>query len=164
MRDIEPVTAAHQLRQAFGCFPSGVTALCGYRDGEPVGLAASSFTSVSMEPPLVSVCIQHTSTTWPKLREQRRLGLSVLAEGQDEICARLASKDGDRFAGMDWVASDDGSVFVDGATLWLDCTIHQEVTFGDHDIVLLGIEGLSAVPDTSPLVFHASRFRRLAGI
>lgn len=164
MRGIEPVTAANQLRQAFGCFPSGVTAVCARRDGEPMGLAASSFTSVSVQPPLVSVCIQHTSTTWPKLREQPRLGLSVLAEDQDEICARLASKEGERFAGMDWFASDDGSVFVDDATLWLDCTIHDEVTCGDHDIVLLRIHGLSAAPDTSPLVFHASRFRRLAGI
>ncbi|MEU3509697.1 flavin reductase family protein [Streptomyces longwoodensis] len=164
MRTIEPVTAPQQLRQAFGCFPSGVTALCAYRDGEPIGLAASSFTSVSMEPPLVSVCLQHTSTTWPKLREQPRLGLSVLAEGQDEICARLARKEGDRFAGTEWFASESGSVFVEGATLWLDCTIHEEVTSGDHDIVLLRIQGLSAVPDTSPLVFHASRFRRLASI
>ncbi|GAA3310536.1 flavin reductase family protein [Streptomyces cinereospinus] len=165
MRGIEPVSAApDQLRRAFGCFPSGVTAVCARSDGEPVGIAASSFTSVSMRPPLVSVCIQHTSTTWPKLRAQPRLGLSVLAEGQDGICARLASKGGDRFAGTDWFASDDGSVFVHGATLWLDCTIHDEVTCGDHDIVLLRIHGLSAAPDTSPLVFHASRFRRLAGI
>lgn len=165
MRGIEPVTAApDQLRRAFGCFPSGVTAVCARSDGEPVGLAASSFTSVSMQPPLVSVCIQHTSTTWPKLREQPRLGLSVLAEGQDEICARLASKSGDRFAGTDWFASEDGSVFVDDATLWLDCTIHEEVTCGDHDIVLLRIHGLSVAPDTSPLVFHGSRFRRLATI
>jgi flavin reductase (DIM6/NTAB) family NADH-FMN oxidoreductase RutF len=117
-----------------------------------------------MEPPLVSVCIQHTSTTWPKLRERRRLGLSVLAEEQDEICAQLASKAGDRFAGIDWFATDDGSIFVDGATLWLDCAIEDEVTGGDHTIALLRVLGLSAVPDASPLVFHASRFRRLAGI
>ena len=164
MRGIEPVTASDQLRRAFGCFPSGVAAVCARRDGEPVGLAASSFTSVSMDPPVVSMCIQHTSTTWPKLREQPRLGLSVLAEGQDEICARLASRTGDRFAGMDWFASADGSVFVDGATLWLDCTVCAEVPCGDHDIVLLQIHGLSAAPDTSPLVFHASKFRRLATI
>jgi flavin reductase (DIM6/NTAB) family NADH-FMN oxidoreductase RutF len=164
VRGIEPVTAADQLRRAFGCFPSGVTALCALSDGEPAGLAASSFTSVSMDPPLVSVCIQHTSRTWPKLREQPRLGLSVLAEEQDEVCARLASKEGDRFAGVDWFASDDGGVFVHGATLWLDCTISEEVRCGDHDIVLLHVHGLSAAPDASPLIFHASRFRRLAGV
>ncbi|MFB7032214.1 MULTISPECIES: flavin reductase family protein [unclassified Streptomyces] len=161
---MEPVATADQLRQAFGCFPSGVTALCGEQDGRPMGLAASSFTSVSMEPPLVSVCIQHTSTTWPKLREQPRLGLSVLAEGQDEICARLASRTGDRFAGINWFATGYGSVFVDDATLWLECTIEDEVPCGDHDIVVLRIHGLSADPDTSPLVFHGSKFRRLASV
>jgi len=163
-RGIEPVTAVDQLRRAFGCFPSGVTAVCAQSGDGPIGLAASSFTSVSVDPPLVSVCMQHSSTTWPKLREQPRLGLSVLAEGQDEICAQLASKTGDRFAGTDWFCSDDGAVFVHGATLWLDCTIHAEVPSGDHDIVLLQIHGVSADPDTSPLVFHGSRFRRLTAI
>jgi flavin reductase (DIM6/NTAB) family NADH-FMN oxidoreductase RutF len=164
MRGIEPVTTVDQLRRAFGCFPSGVTAVCAQSDGIPVGLAASSFTSVSVDPPLVSVCMQHSSTTWPTLREQPRLGLSVLAEGQDEICARLASKTGDRFAGTNWFGSDDGAVFVRGATLWLDCTIHAEVPSGDHDIVLLNIHGVSADPEAQPLVFHGSRFRRLVAI
>lgn len=164
MRGIEPVTAVDQLRQAFGCFPSGVSAVCAQADGVPVGLAASSFTSVSVDPPLVSVCMQHSSTTWPKLRALPRLGPSVLAEGQDDICARLASRTGDRFAGTDWFASGDGSVFVHGATLWLDCTIHAEVPSGDHNIVLLRIHGLSADPGALPLVFHGSRFRRLADV
>ncbi len=163
-RTIEPVIEVAQLRRAFGCFPSGVTAVCSRGADLPIGLAASSFTSVSVEPPLVSVCMQHSSTTWPVLRDRPRLGLSVLAEGQDEICARLASKTGDRFAGTSWFASPDGAVFVHGATLWLDCTIHAEVPSGDHDIVLLNIHGISADPDVLPLVFHGSRFRRLAAI
>lgn len=164
MTGIVPVTAGDQLRKAFGCFPSGVTAVCAEVDGVPVGLAASSFTSVSVEPPLVSVCMQHTSTTWPILRQRPRLGLSVLAEGHDDVCARLASKTGDRFAGTDRVASEDGALFVHGATLWLDCTLHAEVPAGDHDIVLLHVHGLRADPTMAPLVFHGSRFRRLADV
>ncbi|MEV1291978.1 flavin reductase family protein [Pseudonocardia sp. NPDC049635] len=164
MSVIEPVTAGNQLRQAFGCFPSGVTAVCAEVDGVPVGLAASSFTSVSMEPPLVSVCMQHSSTTWPKLRGLPRLGLSVLAEGQDDACARLASKTGDRFAGTGVTVAPDGALFIDGATLWLDCTVHAEVPSGDHDIVLLNVHGIRADPATPPLVFHGSRYRRLAAI
>lgn len=162
MTGIEPVTAGDQLRRAFACFPTGVTAVCAEIDGVPVGLAASSFTSVSLEPPLVSVCMQHSSRTWPALRARPRLGVSVLAEGQSDVCARLASKTGDRFAGTDWVASENGSVFVHGATAWLDCTIHAEVPSGDHVIVLLHIHALRADPDTPPLVFHGSRYRRLA--
>jgi flavin reductase (DIM6/NTAB) family NADH-FMN oxidoreductase RutF len=155
-------TDATVLRQAFGCFPSGVTALCALDSGTPVGMAASTFTPVSLDPPLVSVCVQDTSSTWPKLRKQRRLGLSVLAEGQDVICRSLASKEGDRFADVDWEAGEDGSVYIHGANLWLDCSLYAEFPGGDHTIVLLEIHGLKAEPDRAPLVFHGSKFRRLA--
>ncbi|ABH00694.1 possible oxidoreductase (plasmid) [Rhodococcus jostii RHA1] len=164
MTTIESVTSSDQLRRAFGCFPSGVTAVCAEFDGVPMGLAASSFTSVSFDPPLVSICMQHSSTTWPTLRKRPRLGLSILTEGQGEICKRLASKIGDRFAGTDWLATDDGSVFIHGATLWLDCTIHAEVPSGDHDIVVLRIHGLRSDPSVSPLIFHGSQFRRLTAV
>jgi flavin reductase (DIM6/NTAB) family NADH-FMN oxidoreductase RutF len=150
------------LRQAFGCFPSGVTALCSLDSGTPVGMAASTFTPVSLEPPLVSVCVQDTSSTWPKLRKQSRLGLSVLAEGQGLVCRSLAGKDGDRFADVDWEADEGGSVYIHGANLWLDCSPYAEFPGGDHTIVLLEIHGLKAEPDREPLVFHGSRFRRLA--
>ena len=150
------------LRQAFGCFPSGVTALCSLDAGTPVGMAASTFTPVSLAPALVSVCVQDTSTTWPKLRRQSHLGLSVLAEDQDTVCRSLAAKGGDRFADVDWAAGDDGSVYIHGANLWLDCSLYAEIPGGDHTIVLLEIHGLRAEPDRAPLVFHGSRFRRLA--
>ncbi|ULR55625.1 flavin reductase family protein [Streptomyces deccanensis] len=150
------------LRQAFGCFPSGVTALCALDAGTPVGMAASTFTPVSLQPPLVSVCVQDTSSTWPRLRRQSRLGLSVLAEGQDLVCRSLAARGGDRFAGVDWESGEDGGVYVHGANLWLDCSVHAELPGGDHTIVLLEIHGLKADPDREPLVFHGSRFRRLA--
>ena len=156
-----PMDAA-VLRQAFGCFPSGVTALCALDSGTPVGMAASTFTPVSLEPALVAFCVQDTSSTWPRLRGQRRLGLSVLAEGQDLFCRSLAARNGDRFAGVDWESGEDGSVYVHGASLWLDCSVHAELPGGDHRIVLLRIHGLKAEPDRAPLVFHGSRFRRLA--
>lgn len=95
MNEIGPVTTGEELRRAFGCFPSGVTAVCAPVDGAPIGMAASSFTSVSLTPQLVPVCIQHSSTTWPLLRGRPRLGLSVLAEGNDAACLRLAGRDGD---------------------------------------------------------------------
>ena len=71
-------TALHpaDLRRVFGAFPTGVTAIAAFVDGTPVGLAASSFTSVSLDPPLASVCIAKTSTTWPVLRRAERLGVS----------------------------------------------------------------------------------------
>lgn len=159
-----PPVDEHELRRAFGCFPSGVIAVCAIVDGEPVGMAASSFTSVSVAPALVSICVQNTSTTWPRLRDRPRLGVSVLAECHDEACVSLSRKVGDRFAGVSWTELPGGGVLVLGASAWLDCRVCAEVPAGDHTIVLLEIDGLGADPNRPPLVFHGSRFRRLAGV
>jgi flavin reductase (DIM6/NTAB) family NADH-FMN oxidoreductase RutF len=150
------------LRQAFGCFPSGVTAFCGLLDGVAEGMAASSFTSVSLDPALVSVCVANTSTTWPKLAKLDRLGLSVLAGDHAPIARALASKTGDRFDGVDWTSTDSGAVFVHGATLWLECAPFKRVAAGDHEIVVLQIVALAMYPDVAPMVFHRSNFHELA--
>jgi flavin reductase (DIM6/NTAB) family NADH-FMN oxidoreductase RutF len=150
------------LRQAFSCFPSGVTAFCGMVAGSPEGIAASSFTTVSLDPPLVSVCVAKTSTTWPKLAELRRFGLSVLSGEHGPIARALASKSGNRFSGVDWTSTEDGAVFVHGATLWLECVPFKHVEAGDHEIVILQIVSLAAYPDVTPMIFHRSGFRELA--
>jgi flavin reductase (DIM6/NTAB) family NADH-FMN oxidoreductase RutF len=149
------------LRSAFASFPSGVTAVAAMHDGAPIGLAASSFTSVSIDPPLVSVCVAVTSTTWPKLRTLPRLGLSVLAEEHGPAARALAARGIDRFAEIDWQRADGGEVFVAGSALWLSTTLWKEVSAGDHDIALLQIEALWSYPDVAPLVFHGSSFRQL---
>lgn len=149
------------FREALALFPSGVTALCAEIDGRPVGMVASSFTSVSLEPPLVSVCVAHTSSTWPQLSKAPRLGVSVLAQGHGPIARQLASKGIERFRDVTWLASPEGSVFVYESALWLECTVTQELEAGDHAIVLLEIQRLSTYPDVSPMVFHSSRFRGL---
>ncbi|MFB6980915.1 flavin reductase family protein [Streptomyces scopuliridis] len=165
MVDLEPNTGDPELlKRAYGCFPSGVTAICGMEGDKPIGIAASTFTSVSLEPSLASVCVQNTSTTWPRLRGLRRLGVSMLAQDQNEACRTLSQKTGDRFARVEWSSSADGAVFVHGAVAWFDCTIHQEFLAGDHAIVLLAIHALRAEPERAPLVFHGSRFRRLVAV
>lgn len=162
------ITADHEefdqalLRQAFGCFPSGVTAFCGMLDGKPEGMAASSFTSVSLDPALVSVCVANTSATWPKLAGLDRLGLSVLGSAHGAVARALASKAGDRFSSVDWTATDAGAVFVHGASLWLECMPFERVPAGDHEIVLLKIMALAMYPHVTPMVFHRSNFHELA--
>ena len=85
------------LREAYAQFPSGVVAIAAEIDGVPVGLAASSFVSVSIDPPLVAVCIQNTSTTWPKLEAAPNIGVSVLGEAHNDAVRTLAAKTGDRW-------------------------------------------------------------------
>lgn len=162
VESLEAVTGdGAALRRAYSCFPSGVAALCAQGDDAPVGLAASSFTTVSVDPPLVSVCVQNTSETWPRLRGHPRIGVSVLAEGHDALCVQLSSKTGDRFADVERTTTDDGCVLLAGATAWLDCSLYDELPAGDHLIALLQIHRMTADPDAAPLVFHGSAFRRL---
>jgi flavin reductase (DIM6/NTAB) family NADH-FMN oxidoreductase RutF len=152
------------LRPAFSCFPSGVVALAALGgDGTPLGMAASSFTSVSLDPPLVSVCVAHTSSTWPLLRESAEIGLSVLADDHADACRRLSARDADRFAGTSWQVTDGGGVLIDGTPLQLTCRVEQEIVAGDHAIVLLEILDLAVDLERQPLIFHHSRFRAVAG-
>lgn len=159
-RVVEIVDTA-RLRQVYGAFPTGVTALAALIDGRPAGLAASSFNSVSLDPPLVSVAIAHTSTTWPLIRSAPRFGVSVLSTEQEAVSRQLAASTGDRFAGLRWRGTDAGAVVLDDATAWLDCSIHEVVRAGDHDLLLLRVHDLGVHPDRPPLVFHASQYRRL---
>ncbi|MGY4098821.1 flavin reductase family protein [Nocardia sp. R16R-3T] len=153
------------LREAFGCYPSGVVSICAMVEGdngpEAAGMVASSFVAVSIEPPLVAFCVQWSSTTWPRLAKVPRLGVSVLAEAQDSLAQQMASKDGDRFKGLELHVSD-GAVFVEGAAAWMLCSVDSVLAAGDHGIVLMRIEALTTSATTSSLVFHRSRFRNLA--
>jgi flavin reductase (DIM6/NTAB) family NADH-FMN oxidoreductase RutF len=151
------------LRRAFSTFPTGVTALAAVVGGKPVGIAVSSFTSVSLEPAMVLVCVAQASTTWPVLSQVPRLGVSVLAADQEKACRQLSARTGDRFAGLDWRATDQGALALEGASAWFDCSIAQKWPAGDHEVVVLGVHDIDVDTDNAatPLVFHASRVRAL---
>jgi flavin reductase (DIM6/NTAB) family NADH-FMN oxidoreductase RutF len=151
------------LREAFGHFPSGVIAIAAEVDGVRVGLAASTFVPVSLDPPLVSFCVQNTSTTWPKLKGLPALGISVLGESHDAAAKTLAAKTGDRFAGLETVSRSSGAVFVDGTSVWLESVIEQLIPAGDHTIVVLRVNEITVHDGVAPIVFHRSTFRRLDG-
>lgn len=155
---VEPQMA---LRRAFSLFPTGVVAVAALVDGQPVGIAVNSFNSVSLDPPLVAVCVARTSNTWPLLADRTRLGLSVLGSHQEVLCRKLASRNVDRFEGAEWHASDDGAVLIDGAALWLECEVRASYEGGDHEIILLEVLNADLFPDVTPLVFHQSQFRGL---
>lgn len=152
-----------QLRSIYSCFPSGVIALCGDNEGTPIGISVSSFTTISLEPPLVSVSIQKSSATWSQLRRLPRLGISILAEDQGSICRALAGR-GDRFQNINWGQTPEGAIFVDGSAAKFDCSIVQEMEAGDHFIILLKVEAMDADLSQQPLLFHHSDLRRMASI
>ena len=153
---------AARLRRAFGIFPSGVVAVAAVVEGRPVGLAASSFRSESLDPPLVSFSIAGTSKTWPDLRRADRLGVTVLAEHHGAVARQLAGEPDQRFIGIPSSVSDEGALVVEDGIALFDTVIHREVEAGDHIIVLLEIKAVEHPDAGQPLVFHRSSFGRLA--
>jgi flavin reductase (DIM6/NTAB) family NADH-FMN oxidoreductase RutF len=155
--DLDPLL----LRQVFGRVPSGVVAVAALIDGIPAGLAASTFVPVSLDPPLVAICVQHTSTTWPRLRGVPELGVSVLAEHHHGAARQLAGPAAGRFAGLSLNATPHGAVILGDATAGLVCGIEQSHRAGDHDIVVLRVHAVTETDGATPLVFHASTFHGL---
>jgi flavin reductase (DIM6/NTAB) family NADH-FMN oxidoreductase RutF len=153
-QDLDPA----KLREAFGVFPSGVVAVAAEVDDALIGLAASSFTSVSLDPPLVSFSVANSSQTWPTLRRAAHLGLTVLADHHGDVCRQLAGPVEHRFDGVPVTTTDDGAVLLDEGLARFDTTVYREVEAGDHTIVLLELHAVEQSGTSLPLVFHRSGF------
>lgn len=146
------------LRSFYGHMPSSVLALGAVVDGAPIGMAVSSFTNVSMEPPLVVVSIRRESTTWPLLASAPVIGASILAEPQSDCGRVLSVGDADRrFENVAHTVTKDGGVVVDGAAAWFEAIPGEAIPAGDHALVLLELRSISAL-GADPLVFFRSRF------
>jgi flavin reductase (DIM6/NTAB) family NADH-FMN oxidoreductase RutF len=155
------LTDPGHLRRVFAAYPTGVTAVAAMVDGQPVGMAINSFASVSLSPPLASICVARSSTTWPVLKRAARLGVSVLSADHEQACRQLSAKSGNRFENLRWQARDRGAVMLNDASAWLQCSVDQTIAAGDHEIVLMRIHDLEANDGVHPLVFHRSQFPRL---
>ena len=157
-QDLDP----QRLREAFGVFPSGVVAVAAEVEGELIGLAASSFTSVSLEPALVSFSVANTSKTWPDLRRAEHLGVTILADHHGEVCRQLAGPVAHRFDRLTVTTTETGAITLDDGLARFDCSIHREVEAGDHTLVLLQLHAVEHADTSLPLVFHRSGFGRLS--
>lgn len=152
---------AAEFRRVLGRLPTGVVVVTAAdADGSPAGMTCNSFTSVSLDPPLVLFCVGNASTTWPRLRAAGRFCVNVLAEHHDTVSARFA-RDGDRFAEGTWLRRPSGYALAD-ALCRLDCTIETEYDGGDHRIVLGRVTSLESGPDHPPLIFHRGGYRTAA--
>jgi flavin-dependent trigonelline monooxygenase, reductase component len=134
---------ARALRDAFGAFLTGVTVVTTYNeDGAPIGFTANSFTSVSLDPPLLLVCLAKTSRNHATLTGAEGFAINILAEGQKDVSNTFARPVEDRFAAVEWKKGPFGSpVFADVAA-WFDCAMHELVDAGDHVILIGRIEAL----------------------
>ena len=146
-----------EMRRVLGAFASGITIVTGTSQGLPVGFACQSFTSVSLEPPLVLFCPARTSKTWPLLQAAGAFSVNVLAEDQLELCKAFAVSGCNKFAGLAWHDTPWGPS-LDGVLATVHCTIEQVHEAGDHDVVVGRVRRLVMHREVGPLLFFRGQF------
>lgn len=159
--ELRPVSP-DDFRRACGRFATGVSiATVLDRRGAPHGLTVSSFTSVSLEPPLVLICLGHAVTIIDHFRAAKYFGINVLGEEQRELSDRFARKGFDRFDGLPWTPGASGVPLLPGALAAMECELAQRIPSGDHDI-FVGRMVRTVVGEGNPLIYYASAYRGLA--
>ena len=153
-----PALDPRSFREALGMFATGVAFVTAAPDGEPAGLIVNSFTSVSLEPPLVSFCPSRSSLTWSRMRKAGRFGVNVLRRQHGRFAVRATPAGADRFAGLDWEPGQGGVPVLADALASLECEIVAEHPAGDHWIVVGRVEEVRMSASKDPLVFFAGAF------
>lgn len=159
MSDID----ASRYRSVLGHFPTGVTVVTASTPDGPVGMAISSFTSVSLDPPLVGFFAATRSSSWQALRRSSHFAVNVLASGQEDVCRTFATSGADRFAAIGWTPLPSGAPRLDGAVAWLECERTQVTPAGDHELCLGTVVDLATGDDdrAEPLVFFRGAYHQL---
>ena len=153
---------ADDFRRVLGHFPTGVTIVT-TSDGQarPTGLTVSAFSSVSLEPPLILVCVDHTSETYPALLESGRFAVNVLTTEQQAFSRRFASKRLDKFDEVPYSLGHLGLPLIDGALAHIECATVTTYNGGDHTIFLGRVEH-AAIGKGEPLLYYCGRYDRLS--
>ncbi|RFU21076.1 flavin reductase [Geodermatophilus marinus] len=146
------------MRDVLGHFASGVTVVTAMTDDGPIGFTCQSFSSLSLDPPLVVFAPARTSSTWPRLRDIGRFCVNVLAEDQTDLSTTFARSGADKFAGVHWRPSRHGSPVLDDVVAWIDCRLWAEYDGGDHTLVAASVLDLGADPGRRPLLFHRGAY------
>jgi len=152
-----------ELRQVFGCFATGVTIVTAFDEvGCPRGMTANSFTSVSLDPPLILVCVATSAPIWTVLAAAQAFSVNVLAEHQRDASQRFATHSADKFVGIAWTspATEGGPVLAEVAA-HLACRRVREVEVGDHMILIGEVLDFARSPSL-PLIFHQGAYRAVA--
>lgn len=154
--DIDP----SHFRHVLGHLPTGVSVVTTQHDGVPVGFAVGSVTSVSLQPPIVSFSASTNSSTTAHVLATGVFCVNVLGAEGEELCRRFASRDGDRFAGVGWQPSGNGTPRLTEAIAHVDCEVHSSVEVGDHRVVFGAVTDLAVDHDGGPLVFYRGGYGR----
>jgi len=150
------------LRDALGCFATGVTVVtCLKPDGTPAGLTVNSFTSVSLSPPLLLVCLDKSANSAPALIAASHFAVNVLQTGQQPASIRFSTRDEDRFGATAWACGEAGAPILGESLGVFECERHAVHDGGDHHMLIGQVIKASFDASLDPLLYFRGRYRRL---
>jgi len=150
------------LRDALGCFATGVTVVTTLDEtGQPVGLTANSFSSVSLDPPLILFCLARSSSNLERFQRAEHFAINVLHIGQQPMSGAFARSTAERFDGVAWETWDTGAPILSGSLASFECATHQVVEAGDHLVFIGRVTRARFEPRRDPLLYFRGRYRRL---
>lgn len=157
---LEAQQAAKHFREVLGVYCSGVTVVTSMAGDQPVGMTCQSFSSVSLDPPLVMFIPAKSSRAWPVMQRTGHFCVNFLAADQQDISDVMASKGADKFAGLSWSTSKTGAPLLDGIVGYVDCTVHSVVEAGDHFVVIGRVQDMDiAERAREPLLYFQGDYR-----
>jgi flavin reductase (DIM6/NTAB) family NADH-FMN oxidoreductase RutF/DNA-binding IclR family transcriptional regulator len=160
----QPIDMA-RFRTVLGHFPTGVAVITGLDpDGNPAGMAIGSFSSVSLDPPLVAFMPDKASSSWPKFRDSGHFCVNILGSDQESVCRTFAVSGGDKFAELAWHPASSGAPILDGVLAWIDCDVDFVHEAGDHYIVIGAVRELEVGSTSLPLVFFQGGYGRFSSL
>jgi flavin reductase (DIM6/NTAB) family NADH-FMN oxidoreductase RutF len=147
------------FRRTVGHFATGIAVLTSVgTDGAPIGMTVQSFTSVSLEPLLVSLAVSRNSTSWSRIRATNRVCINILAADQAELSRQFAKPVANRFDGVAWRPNSHGLPLLQNVLAWLDCAIDTTHVAGDHEVALCSVLDLAVNRTTEPLLFFRGAY------
>jgi flavin reductase (DIM6/NTAB) family NADH-FMN oxidoreductase RutF len=150
-----------EFRRTLGCFATGVTVITVTdNEGKPRGLTANAFSSLSLDPPQILVCIDHRADTFPVISQAKTFAVNVLAEHQREISQRFAGKGEDKFEGVPYRTGDTGVPLLDGVLAVIECRVEQAHEAGDHTIFIGEVQRVEHT-EGKPLLFFRGNYANL---
>ena len=153
---------ARALRHALGSFATGVTIVTAMSPTNgPIGFTANSFTSVSLAPPLILVCIAKSAAGYAIYNAASAYCVNILAQNQHDLAGTFAARGADKFSGVSWHQGATGAPILDGSVGHFDCAAHEMVEAGDHAILIGRVVGFNT-SDTEPLCYHRGKYAALA--
>jgi flavin reductase (DIM6/NTAB) family NADH-FMN oxidoreductase RutF len=162
-KKVVPEIDGETFRRVLGHYPTGVCVVTAVEpDGAPAGMVVGSFSSVSLDPPLVAFFPDKGSSSWPRIARAGRFCVNVLASDQQHLCRRFAARGTDKFSDLPYRLSTNGSPVLDEVVAWIDCTLEAVHEAGDHFIVLGRVLELDIARADEPLLFFRGKYGNFA--